>query len=140
MARGSTIEAMTVRFAFALAALAVLLRVLVPQGYMIAAPTADRPAPAIVICTGQGMLTLPADSSHGLGHETPDKGPQRDAGDHTCAFAGAAAPLIAADLPGLSAPAEYASEAAALAVARQQRPGLGLAAPPPPTTGPPTII
>ncbi|WP_374575406.1 hypothetical protein [Phenylobacterium sp.] len=123
-----------------LVALALLVRIVVPGGYMAAA-TANG-APAIVICTGHGPLQVAVDA-HGVTHNAPldDNQPNKSdpSGDHhPCAFAGAATPLEAPLLALAAAPA-VAEAALVTLLPAHQRPGLGLAAPPPPTTGPPAL-
>lgn len=109
-----------------LAAMALALQVLVPPGFM-AARTASG-APAVVICTGHGPLKAPGDA--------PAK-PERSA-DHLCVFAGhAAAPPPPASLALTEARVEPAVQTALIAPDLQ--PGRGLAAPPPPSRGPPVL-
>jgi hypothetical protein len=113
----------------ALAALALLLRVAIPAGYMVdsGAPGAS---PGLVICTGHGPLRLAP--------EKDGKAPAHRSADGVCAFAGhglAAAPPLAAPVPALFAPPPADPAPARTAV----RPGQGLAAPPPPPTGPPSV-
>jgi hypothetical protein len=111
-----------------LALLALAINVLVPQGFMVGAGQAG---PAIEICTGAGPLVVtPTSDQHG--HKT--------GGTHgeACAFAGhgvASAPPILAVIarPEIPASAPNAPRLADLA------PGRGLAAPPPPSRGPPLL-
>lgn len=124
-----------------LVALALFMRVVVPAGYM-AAPTGAGGS-AIVICTGQGAFSLTLDAD-GRAHKTPldDDGKSHSSDprtDHPCAFSGAATPVGAAALTLTDAP-RLTYRPVALALPAHQRPGLGLAAPPPPTTGPPVRI
>lgn len=107
-----------------LAMLAVAMRMVIPPGVMIAP---DHGVP-LVICTGHGALDAGTQ-----GKSTPDK-PAKPA-DHECPFAGAALALAPerpwTPLPALafaSAPTPAAPEAPVI------RP---LAAPPPPSQGPP---
>lgn len=117
-----------------LLAMTLVSRLLVPTGFMIA-PASAGVMPTIVICNGQGPMTMAMPAA---GHHD-DKGQHDDnAGEHPCAFASASA---AVDLTAVSHPV-----APATLVATQQsldpmapRPGLGLAAPPPPKTGPPRL-
>ena len=112
-----------------LAALALAVRVLVPAGYM----PADGKGLQITLCTGDGMVTAWVDEQGNLhkGEKAPD-----GKGDHPCAFTGVAAlaqadsPADALELPALAShvPSARITHAA---------PGRGLAAPPPPQTGPP---
>lgn len=120
----------------ALLALTLISRVLIPAGYMVA-PAAAGALPNIVICSGTGPMTMAA-TKVAPGHEDHGDTGRHDGGqaDHPCAFASASA---AVDLVAVSHPA------AALAIPEDRvvidplapRPGLGLAAPPPPQTGPP---
>lgn len=111
----------------ALAALALMLQVLTPPGFMLASSPAG---PELVICTGHGPLVV-ADP-----HRHPAKAPKPGA-DAPCAFAvhGAAVPP-----PQRLAPLAvvFTPVAPAAAAAFDLAPGRGLAAPPPPSHGPPT--
>jgi hypothetical protein len=107
--------------------LALAVRLATPEGWMLAAGDGHG-GPRMVICTGH------MDGGAGMpGH--PDKS---DRSDHTCVFAGAhvgaAPPMLAASfvatpiIVALKGPDRLAD----------QRPGRGLAAPPPPSQGPPS--
>lgn len=102
---------------------ALLARAVIPAGWMVA------PAPAgvtIVICTGDGMVTAAIPGK--------DEGQPRT-NTEPCAFAGLG---VAAEPPVLAMlPVPVAIAIAALAPAVALLPGRGLAAPPPPATGPP---
>jgi hypothetical protein len=110
----------------ALAMLALVLQICVPGGFMV---SREAGAPALVVCTGHGALVTLADT-----HGAPAKVP---AGDHgVCAFAGhgvttldAPATVIAATSVAFSAPP--------VSTPADPTPGRGLAAPPPPSQGPP---
>ena len=116
----------------ALAMLALALRVLIPSGFMVADQQTGHGGYPIVICTGHGALTLapPGDN----------KAPSPKSATHApCAFAGAATPVA----PILSAlqPSAYALSSPVLAAVQpDQIPGRGLAAPPPPSIGPPSHL
>lgn len=103
-------------------ALAIALRLLVPQGWMPA------PGGGLMICGGQTVM------AHAAGHHMPVKPVE----DHGCPFAalGLAAtppmPIAGAVVPPV-ATATAPAPVAAVAV------GHGLAAPPPPATGPPAF-
>lgn len=114
------------------ALLAVALRVLVPQGYM-ADHRNDLPF-ALVICTAQGAVAQ--DASRFPQPEAPAHDSRKPA---PCAFAGlgAAPPLTCAAPPQ---PAGFMVIAAPRLSPVAARPGQGLAAPPPPATGPPLLI
>jgi hypothetical protein len=119
------------RVALALIALALLTRLLVPAGFMPATGQGF----AVTICSGN--LTSPAwiDASGKLhrGEQQKDHG-----AEHPCAFAGFGAAFDTAShyTPTLLLlAASLASTLPTLAVAI----GRGLAAPPPPSTGPPIL-
>ena len=111
-----------------LALLALVMNLVVPPGTMLAA----RPhGPAIVICTGHGAATQPdqpTPADHGkAGH------------DGSCAFAGHG---VASPLPPLAGlgPSFVIAATDAAPVGIDQAPGLGLAAPPPPSQAPPLLV
>ena len=117
-------------WAACLAVLALTVQVLVPQGFMVARQ-GDRPA--IVICTGHGAV-LSRDDLGGHPAKAPKSKP-----DMPCGFAGhglglATAPLaLLASVSSWRLPGPSASSA-------DLAPGRGLAAPPPPSQGPPNLI
>jgi len=118
---------------------ALAMRMLVPSGFMIA-PGAH--GAILVLCPGQGAT--PAAVPHHMampGHDVTKHGGdhQGKTADHPCAFAsaGAAADLVSMVHP--AAPTTRADFAPALFGVSAQ-PGLGLAAPPPPKTGPPALV
>ena len=116
------------RLATALAALALLVRLAVPAGFM---PMAG--SPALILCPGQTAMPAAMAGMHHDKTTHDDKSAQQ-----SCPFAAAAAatdlataPLILA-LPPMPLPM-------ALLRTLLAAPGLGLAAPPPPKTGPPSL-
>ncbi len=126
-----------------LVACALMVRMLVPSGFMIA-PSADG-MPTIIVCPGQGPMApmapmAPMTTSAMAGHDMHHKGgDQHDrSADHPCCFAPAAAAIDLAAAVHPVAPAPVAAFTPPLFHAFA-RPGLGLAAPPPPKTGPPTL-
>ncbi len=141
MTRPTSTARLLARDAFlALALLAVVLKVMIPAGFMPSAETRNGLPFALVLCTGDGAKVVQPgdalDARHG------DKGDKGDKAGHDapCPFAaqGAAAPppsVVAAidiDLVAYAAPI--------LPSARALAPGRGLAAPPPPPTGPPVVL
>lgn len=120
--------------ALCLAALAIALRVLLPAGFMLQA--SDNGLAGLVICTGQGAMTLAEDGS--LKSETQDEG-FADKDTHPCAFSAAVVGFTAPLAVGVALALPLSSPVTAPRL-MTQRPGLGLAAPPPPTTGPPIQI
>lgn len=117
---------------FMLIWLTLAVRVIAPPGLMLAPPEERAGAPAIVICTSEGAKTV----STG---EEPAAPNNPHGGLHDCALsalgAGFTPPAIAQPAEPLFFPFE-----ASLASLSFARPGLGLAAPPPPATGPPALI
>ncbi len=114
------------RWVFALAALALMVQVLVPPGFMLGG---EASAPGLVICTGHGPLIALAD------HGKPAK-PPKSAADTPCGFAAHGA---AAGPPSAFSVAMAPFEAPAVLIARAfaMAPSRGLAAPPPPSQAPP---
>lgn len=121
----------------ALALLAIVLKVMVPAGFMPSAETRNGLPFALVLCTGDGAKVVqPGDALDARHGDKSDKAGH----DVPCPFAarGAAAPpptvvaAIAVDLIAYAAPL--------LPPARTLAPGRGLAAPPPPPTGPPIVL
>ncbi len=121
-----------------LAVLAIVMKVLIPPGFMAGAPTNDLPF-QIYLCTAQGGVAV--DSGESLSHPgDPDQAPAKSAHDSPCAFAGhalgapppsvAEAPLVAfvAHTPIVPAPAA------------DLIPGRGLTGPPLPARGPPALL
>lgn len=126
----------TRRLWLTLAVLAVCLKVLAPVGYMLAAPSEDRPFP-LVLCTGEGLVTVSAETAaDSEGEHAPVDG---DAHDAPCPFA-------ASPAAGLE-PASWLWAPVGFFLpqppqARPQThlaPGRGLAAPPP-ARAPPTLL
>lgn len=119
-------------------ALSVLGRVIVPTGFMVA-PAAAGAVPMIVICTGQGSMTMPMPGL--ASRQAPDDSHDdhsEKAAQHPCAFAAASAAIdltaIAHPSSPLIAAARHISQTPIFV-----QPGRGLAAPPPPKTGPPAL-
>jgi len=117
------------QWAVGLAVLALFVQILAPPGFMVGR---DGDHLSIVICTGHGPASALSDLT---GH--PDKSPQTRH-DAPCVFAGhavgAAPPLMAL----IARPIALATLAAPVALF-DLTPGRGLAAPPPPSQGPPQL-
>lgn len=121
------------RFALACVVLALAVRALVPAGWM---PSGDR-AFALTVCTGVDIQTIWMDSKGGLHEQNPDDHQQPK--HEPCAFAGTsdAASVAQADI---DEPRPLSAAAAQLFRTQLIGIGHGLAAPPPPQTGPPILI
>jgi hypothetical protein len=104
------------------------VRALVPTGYM-AAPATLGGGLIVTICTGHGAVEAPVT----LGGKSTQHGDGKTH-DAPCAFA-AVAHLAAPDL--ISLPLTGRSASVLQTAPAQVMPGRGLAAPPPPATGPP---
>ncbi|MBU0555916.1 MAG: hypothetical protein KKD64_06080 [Alphaproteobacteria bacterium] len=113
----------------ALLVLVLLTRLLVPAGFMPAAQS----GPAVVLCTGGGMIVGWIDAD-GTVHEKQDE--QKSATDAPCAFAGVGASLDGVS-PAIMRAVGSIGPALPLATITAVTIGRGLAAPPPPQTGPP---
>ena len=117
----------------ALLALALLVRLVVPTGWMPVAGDGY----AITLCSGAGMVSAWVDAD-GVVHKD-DKGSAQK-GDHPCTFAGFSADLLTSGaIPAVDRFVAFsglivASPFEAVAI------GHGLAAPPPPPTGPPVRL
>jgi hypothetical protein len=114
--------------------LALAMRMIVPTGWM---PSAVAGKAMITLCTGAGMVEAWVDADGKIHKDSPAK---KGAGDQPCAFAGLSAAADAPSYAELSLepllPPQSVPGAALTGVAI----GLGLAAPPPPAIGPPTLI
>lgn len=113
---------------------ALLARAWIPAGWM---PDRTSDGYAISLCTGMGAVTAWVDDKGAVHKNKPVKS---GTDDQPCAFAGmfhlAALPQVAAVTAGMvpAVAVQAILPATALAVGR------GLAAPPPPPTGPPTNL
>jgi len=144
MGRSSNHRSAWTSWALAVTVLAMAMRVMIPSGYMVARPDAARGLPQMVICTGQGAMAVAVD---GEGHLVkaslkPASKPSHqdtDRPDHPCAFSATSAAAQSASLALPLALVRF-SQSVPQPLASAQRPGLGLAAPPPWTTGPPSIL
>ena len=117
-------------------ACALMLRIFVPAGWM--PMTGADGLTRIQLCTGQGMVEAYIDRETGAIH---DKDPSKPAPktDQPCSFAGLAFALDTPALPAIEAPRRIAA-IGAIAHLAPAMPGRGLAAPPPPATGPPLTL
>lgn len=113
--------------------LAVVLagRLMVPTGWM---PVASEGGIAIVLCSGDGPAPAWLDASGKLHKGKPDSSGHKAA--ESCPFAALASPVDLARGPALDVPlppvvATHGGKPSAVSI------GHGLAAPPPPATGPP---
>jgi hypothetical protein len=120
-------------FVSVLIVLTLLSRVLIPAGWM---PSQNTGHSLITLCTGSGMVEAWVDAKGAL-HKLPVDKKGKDSGQ--CAFAGVGAAAKMTDLQNLLL---SAAEPESLPFSKQSHLiiGLGLAAPPPPATGPPVLI
>jgi hypothetical protein len=120
----------------ALALLAMTLRGLLPAGYMVS-PARSGELAAITLCTAGGEVIELRDRRTGdivKPGETPTAPAPGEHGDGHCVFAAmawVATPAVAPLIQAFAAPQTAAPQAFTA------RPGQGLAAPPPWSTGPP---
>jgi len=123
--------------ALAIALLAMLLaRLASPPGYMLAANPAGWGLPGLVLCDGQ--RAVPTAMAGHMGHEPLKQDHGKKGDPPVCAFA-AVGQAFTLDpwIPTVEISAIVPC-AAPVALCTQQ-PGRGLAAPPPPKTGPPSF-
>ena len=125
----------------ALALVALFVRALVPAGYMLAeADTGGARYVTMQICDGHASAPKLLNLDTGeevLLDDLPRK--VTDKGDKTpCVFA---APSVVVEPLVVIEPITFLVEASVdFAAVPDLRPGLGLSAPPPPSTGPPSLI
>jgi hypothetical protein len=120
--------------AVTLAALALFLQVLAPAGTMV---TREGDQTFLTLCTGHGPLLIAAADDPSGGKKAPPMGKTSDA---PCAFAGHAPPVPLPTVAPLERPTRAVTPDIALAPASVPAPGRGLAAPPPPSQAPPTLL
>lgn len=121
-----------------LAVLAIVMKVLIPPGFMAGAPTNDLPF-QIYLCTAQGGVAIQSGEALPHGND-PAKAPANAAHDSPCAFSGhalGAPPPSVADTP---AAAFLAYLAPAPSLSPDLIPGRGLTGPPLPARGPPALL
>ncbi len=128
-----------------LAVMAIAIKVAIPLGFMVGTPAGASGLIPIVLCTTSGDVTALMDSAGAIYHSaaeaerasSPDGDKDQDASG--CHFAGQLVPLTAPshDLLTIRFPA-YALSGPKRRI--DSAPGLGLAAPPPPKTGPPRHV
>jgi len=117
--------------AVVLAVMALAVRVVAPSGFMLAPDPSDHGLPHLIICTGHGPLLAGPDQ------KPPADAPQKQDPGHVCVFAAANAPGPASVTPALIEPVYVRADSFPTIGVADQRPGLSLAAPPPPSQGPP---
>lgn len=122
-----------------LAALAVVLKVMIPAGFMTAPDPRNGLPFALVLCTGDGAKLVQPGEALG-GHQDKNGGADKSAHDTPCPFAGhgAAAPPPSAVVTAKVAFVAYAPVEPARVT--YLAPGRGLAAPPLPARGPPSQL
>ena len=104
---------------------ALLIQALIPAGYMVA----PGQSPGLVICTGHGPLG---------DHKAPGGAPTTSH-EGVCVFASHGVALATPTFDRLPAQVMVA-RTTVVAPIGEQTPGRGLAAPPPPSRGPPDLI
>jgi len=125
----------------AIALLALLVRAIVPDGYMIAsAETSAGRIAVIQMCTETGapVMAINLDTGEKVDLPSDSKSPEHDPAKKPCVFA--AAPHVAAAVSDTGPIVHLMPVDVGFSVAPDLRPGRGIAAPPPPATGPPSLI
>lgn len=122
-----------------LATLAIVMKVMIPPGFMAPTASSNTPPFALVLCTGQGAVTIHRGKTL-PGHSDEDKVPAKSGHAAPCAFAGQGA--------GAAPPADIRVSQAQFIAYRPHvpstppslAPGRGLAGPPLPARGPPSLL
>jgi hypothetical protein len=123
----------------AIALMAMLVRALVPAGYMLAqADTGQGRFLIVEMCEGHAAKVIDLDTGKQV---DPSKLPGKAKGDGKGAPCVFAATASFATPVAIAEPVRFiASHDAEFGAAPKVRPGRGIAAPPPPSTGPPSTI
>lgn len=129
MGWGKAQELRRSRGALVAALLALALQILAPPGFM----TADGLAQpfALVICTGHGPIAIAPAQDNAPAHKSKPDAP--------CAFAGHGAGAAPPSEIALATAERASYRQAASPISPDLAPGRGLAAPPPPSQGPPRL-
>jgi hypothetical protein len=127
----------------ALALTAMIVRALVPAGYMLSASETPGQLLAITICHGDGaaasQVVLDLDTGEFVDGAPKKDAPKEQRGkDVSCVFA-MSAHLATPSLPAAIAPPVFEANIARL-FSQFMAPGRGLVAPPPPARGPPSFV
>ncbi|MDP3494401.1 MAG: hypothetical protein Q8R82_14920 [Hyphomonadaceae bacterium] len=124
----------------AIALLAMLVRAIIPAGYMLAeADTGAGRYLTVEMCDGHAKAqVIDLDTGELIDVSKLPKNAKSESETSPCVFAGA----TAIELPVATAkPVEFrVAHQVDFVVVRDLRPGRGIAAPPPPSTGPPSLI
>ncbi len=115
----------------ALVFLALAMRLIVPSGWM---PAFDASGIRITICSGMGIVEATLGVDGKIHKSSPSEGAAKDS---PCAFAGVGNVDVANEI---AAPLMTVLTPLPMALAHYLTIGQGLAAPPPPSTGPPHLI
>lgn len=140
----SALIEMRQRAASVLIMLALAVQALVPSGYMVSTHESDGKI-AITLCTSEGMIAAYLDANGRIietksgtpNSEPGTPSPDTDDGNALCAFVGHATADLAPTQATLSSPQPNFYALVQPRLIEMLVPGLGLAAPPPPKTGPP---
>lgn len=125
----------------AIALLAMLVRALIPAGYMLAhADTASGRYLTVEMCDGHAAApqVIDLDTGKVVDLSKLPKKANNENNSTPCVFAGV---LAMAQPFAVAEPVEFRLvRQVAFTVVRDLQPGRGIAAPPPPSTGPPSLI
>jgi hypothetical protein len=130
--------------AVAIAMLALLVRVLVPVGFMVGTPSHGATGTiSIVLCTAQGQINALMNADGQIVEadpSAPDKDKDHKSTSGDCAFASGNHASLATPFAAASEPIAPYYSVPVPARLHDLVPGRGLAAPPPPATASPFLI
>jgi hypothetical protein len=122
-----------------LAVLALLVQAFVPSGYMVRSDVHGGGI-AITLCTPNGSIgaIMAPDGQIIAKQDSQQSPPEHDQADQPmCGFAAHNNAVLVAFAPPVSVPQAFLTPTNSASPTAHVAPGLGLAAPPPPKTGPP---
>lgn len=125
----------------AIALLAMLVRAIIPAGYMLAhADSSSGRYLTVEMCDGHAnqAQVIDLDTGKVIDLSKLPKNAKDNAKSAPCVFAGVVA--MADPIQSVEPVAFRSTHDVAFALVRDLRPGRGIAAPPPPSTGPPSLI
>lgn len=122
--------------------IAVLIRAIIPQGFMLENARTNGNSVQIVLCTAQGKVTAFLSEDGKIVEQQAQNGSHKNGESNSgddCAYANALTAIAALETNIIALPVTYAKPTITN-IAPIPMIGAGLAAPPPPKTGPPITL